>query len=445
MKIPQTAPTLMELLRDWTAETAERLIHTDLRIAEGDYPHWEKLRRMPLPPGYSNHREWWMGIKIDRLGALTPVPGFVDKKHAPFQFQVPSFLQRFTHEFDQKMGGNLLVPDGATDHENTDRYIISSLIEESITSSQLEGAATTRAVARDMLRSQRPPRDLSEQMILNNYITMVKIQQLKDQALTPELVFDIHKLITTKTLENPDAAGRLRTATEAVDVRDDYGTVYHAPPPADELAQRLNAMCAFANGHSAPGAPFIHPTIRAIILHFWLAYDHPFVDGNGRTARALFYWCMLHHGYWMFQFISISTILRKSAAGYGRAFLYTETDGNDLTYFILHQVETIEKAKAALVEYLQRKTREKQELLDASAGLDRFNPRQVALLNHARRNPGFTYTVVSHKSSHGIATQTARTDLQQLVQLGLLVESNRGRKRLYTVAPDFESQLDNLT
>ena len=56
---------------------------------------------------------------------------------------------------------------------------------------------------------------------------------------------------------------------------------------------------------------FIHPMIRSIILHFWLAYDHPFVDGNGRTARALFYWSMLRHGYWLFEFISISQIILK--------------------------------------------------------------------------------------------------------------------------------------
>ncbi len=51
---------------------------------------------------------------------------------------------------------------------------------------------------------------------------------------------------------------------------------------------------------------FIHPVIRAILLHFMLAYDHPFVDGTGRTARALFYWSMAHQGYWLMDFISIT-------------------------------------------------------------------------------------------------------------------------------------------
>lgn len=61
----------------------------------------------------------------------------------------------------------------------------------------------------------------------------------------------------------------------------------------------MTAMCAFPNGHLPD--TFIHPAIRAIILHFWLGYDHPFVDGNGRTARALFYWAMLRQNYSLFE------------------------------------------------------------------------------------------------------------------------------------------------
>ena len=89
------------------------------------------------------------------------------------------------------------------------------------------------------------------------------------------------------TLENPDAVGRFRHADEPGKVADDEGTVYHEPPPADKLAARVQAMLDFANGNDQEDN-FIHPGGRAIILHFWLAYDHPFADGNGRTARALF-------------------------------------------------------------------------------------------------------------------------------------------------------------
>ena len=185
---------------------------------------------------------------------------------------------------------------------------------------QLEGAATTREVAKEMLRTGRKPRNTGERMIVNNYATMRKIMDLRSEPLTEALVFDIHRSVTANTLEKQGAAGRYRYGDENITVADAGGEVlHHRPPAAAELPTRMAVMCSFANGQTP--SFFVHPVIRAIILHFWLAYDHPFVDGNGRTARALFYWSMLRQGYWLFEFISISHILRQAPARYARAFL----------------------------------------------------------------------------------------------------------------------------
>jgi len=73
------------------------------------------------------------------------------------------------------------------------RYLLSSLMEEAITSSQMEGAATTRDVAKAMIRSRRPPRDRSERMILNNFLTMQRIRELRDQPLTLQLVLELQR------------------------------------------------------------------------------------------------------------------------------------------------------------------------------------------------------------------------------------------------------------
>src|SRR5262249_46303965 len=154
-----------------------------------------------------------------------------------------------------------------------------------------------REVAKEMLRTGRAPATDDERMVLNNYQTMQDIREYKDQPLTKELVFRIHRLITNETLKDPTAAGRFRRDDQHRVVGDEYGEVFPEPPPAAELEERMAAMCDFANGKTPEG--FIHPVLRAIILHFWLAYDHPFVDGNGRTARALFYWSMLRHNFWL--------------------------------------------------------------------------------------------------------------------------------------------------
>lgn len=343
------------------------------------------------------------------------------------------------HQIDMGAGGMISLPEPITNPQTRDRYLVSSLMEEAITSSQLEGAVTTREVAKEMIRTGRKPRDTSEQMILNNYVTMQRIRELKSSPLSPQLVFQIHRLVTDKTLDDLTAAGRFRTADEKRVVGDDFGQVFHDPPIAEELPERLEAMCAFANGQTPEF--FVHPAVRAIILHFWLAYDHPFVDGNGRTARALFYWAMLHSGYWMFEFISISNILRKAPSKYGHSFLYTETDDNDLTYFLVAQTRVIRRAIRELHAYIERKTAELREVESHMRALDLFNHRQVEIIRHALKHPHHRYTITGHQNSQGVTYQTARTDLLNLSERGVLEMRKRGKMMVFSVPKDLPDRM----
>lgn len=442
MKIPKTPPRFGELLQQ--AATANRL---DAVLASGrelsaanDYVHWDKLRHLTPPSGFTSE-EWWTAIKFQRMGAMKPLP-LPDKQGQPFKFCVPDVVQMELHQIDVGAGRSLGVPEPITNPQTRDHYLIRSLIEEAITSSQLEGAVTTREVAKEMIRTGRPPRDTSERMILNNYLTMQRISQLKKDTLSPAMVFDIHKLVTDKTLDDPTAAGRLRRPDEIRVVGDDFGAVFHEPPPAAELESRLQAMCDFANAKTP--AFFVHPAIRAIILHFWLAYDHPFVDGNGRTARALFYWAMLHEGYWLFEFISISNILRKAPVQYGLSFLHSETDDNDLTYFIVAQTKVIRRAIQELHSYIDRKTTEVRQVEAQLRALNLFNHRQADLIRHALKHPYQEYTIASHGKSHNVVYQTARTDLLDLKTRGVLEQKRRGKKMVFSAPRDLADRLKKM-
>jgi Fic family protein len=417
-------------------EEALPLLSRLASAAEGEgYLHWDELRHRPPPQGLT-HEQWWLAEKLSRRRTPLPLQACDGKA---FWFSQPPVLLQGLHQIDMQAGASVVAPEAVTTRSTRDRYLLSSLMEEAITSSQMEGAATTRDVAKAMIRSHRPPRDRSERMILNNFLTMQRIRELRDQPLTPQLVLDLHRLVSDNTLDDPADAGRLRPAGKEVVVDDAYGTVFHVPPLAGELPGRLEELCRFANGETPK--VFIHPVVRAIVLHFWLAYDHPFSDGNGRTARALFYWAMLHQGYWLFEFISISSVINKARGQYERSFLLSESDDYDLTYFLLAQVKVIQQAIASLHAYLERKAGEVGALQQRLEGMEGLNHRQLALLRHALRHTGFRYTVLSHQNSHGVSHQTARSDLQTLAARGLLVAGKDGRREIFRVPEDLAGRL----
>ena len=406
------------------------------------YLHWDKLRH--LEPGHGlTAEEWWWQIKVLERGPSMRSLPLYDREGEAFKYSLPDLLLRSLHQVDQHCAGEVAMDAVVTsDSQARQRFLVNSLMEEAIRSSQLEGATTSRRRAKEMLRTGRDPLDRSERMILNNYRALQFMREEMGQTLTPESVLELHRILTEGTLDEPSAAGRLQTPEETrVAVYDnDDGTRLHDPPPADQLPERLQRLCDFAN-EGDDGEIFIHPVVRAVLLHFGLAYDHPFEDGNGRTARILFFWSMRRSGYWLAEYLSISTILRKAPSRYGRAFLETETDAGDTTYFLIHQLEVIERAIDEIRAYLQRKTKEVREIEGLLRGAAGLNRRQLELLTNAVHHPDASYSFTGHASAQRVTHETARSDLSDLVKRGLLVQRRLGREYLFEPAPDLPDLL----
>ena len=445
MKPPARPAPLSKLLRELSPERLLALVAaTAVRSAATEpYLPWDKIR-FKSPPDGLTREEWWISIKLARSGMQRALP-LKDENGVHFSYAIPDEVLRLLNEIDRHASGQITLGEEVTNPSTRDRYIVNSLIEEAINSSQLEGASTTRQVAKEMIKTGRQPRDKSERMVLNNYRVMLKARDLQKEKLTPELVLELHRVVTEGTLDNPEAAGRIQNEGEPrVAIFDNFGSLLHAPPPAGELRDRLTLMCGFANGEVGDEV-YVHPVVRAIILHFWLGYDHPFEDGNGRTARAIFYWSMLSQGYWLAEFLSISRILKKAPAQYARSFLYTETDENDLTYFIVYQLNVVRRAIVDLREYLRKKMteiRDVRQLLDSSGAS--FNHRQLALLTAATRDPDATFTIASHALSHNVVHETARNDLRNLEERGFLRRETRGHTFWYRPVADLAQRLKQL-
>lgn len=446
MKLPNSPKSFFELLSSHRDTFDKIYSKVTTPLHKGKYLHWEEVRFKSPPEGLSVE-EYWLGLKLRRDSLLQKLP-LQDARGKQFAFLQPDPIPKMLHEIDMGAGGRIALGssslvDQIRNPHTKDRYYLSSLLEEALTSSQIEGAVATRERAKEIVRSGRRPSNKGERMVLNNFLTMKRIGELRHEPLSPELVFEIHRRITEGTLDNPACAGRFRSASEEVDVGNEVdGTIYHIPPPANELPRRMQQLCDFANGKETGG--FVHPVLVAIILHFWLAYDHPFVDGNGRTARALFYWAMLRNGYWLFEFVSISQMIKKNRPAYYKAFLFTETDENDLTYFILYHLHIIQKAINALGSYIEKKTAALDSIDVELRGTHHFNHRQRALIAHAVRHPSQIYTIESHKAAHNVVHQTARTDLFGLAELGLLSATRQGRRWHFIPVKELAEKLHRL-
>ena len=441
MKIPEQAPDWRKILKENQDFIIDRPNSLELVIkkANSEYLYWDKFKYQPLPENISPEKAW-ASLKLSRrMREVKSIP-LQDTEEKNFMYWVPDSAQRALHFLDQNTAGQILVDEQAMHSEEKQRYVLKSIMEEAITSSQLEGAATTRVVAKEMLRSGREPRDHAERMIFNNYLTINKIRDYINDPLSAELLLEIHRLISNETLEDPEQEGRFRREEDGdIRIYDEKDQVLHTPPSPKFIKESVKQLCDFANEED--GEDFVHPVIRGIILHFWLSYLHPFTDGNGRSSRALFYWFMLKKKYWLFEYLSISRIMRKASIQYYRSFLYSEIDERDMTYFIMFHLRAIRLAIDELKIYLVIKQKESKEAVRFMRKQPGLNNRQRALLMSALEHPDNVYTFNTHMRVHGVVYQTARADLIGLHELGLLEMHKSGKKFNFIAVPYLRDKL----
>ena len=420
-----------------TKETFDLLLDNDLKPLfnkiNTEYLYWDKVKY--LAPKGVRPEDLWAAVKIIRNYNMKRV----QLKDLTFSFMITEQMQKTLHEFDMNLGGNLGTLNIVPEKDHT-FYLVSSIMEEAIASSQMEGATTTRKVAKDMLRKGRKPSNKSQQMIFNNYQTIDYIINNKDIDFTLENLLEVHKRISSQTMNDVEDEGAFRKSDDIYVMNEITGEIAHIPPSHRELNTLLKNMCDFANNETQEG--FIHPIIKSIILHFMLAYIHPFSDGNGRTARSLVYWYLIKQGYWLMQYLSISRIIYKSKPAYEKSFLYTENDELDLTYFIQYNLKAMNDAFKELKMYLQRKIND-AESMHILYNVKDVNERQAKILKILKDLPMSIFTATEISTRFGVDIKTARKDLQCLVDLGFMeTRKMAGSKSIgYIRCKDFEERI----
>lgn len=323
-------------------------------------------------------------------------------------------------------------------------YLLNDLIEdEAISSSQLEGAATTTRVAKDMLKRKRLPRTPDERMVIGNYKMMNYAWEKRAEPLSIELISAMHRVGVEGIDDAQYSPGTFRNNDEVV-VQDGEGNTVHVPPQAAGLEPRLQRLANWINQcHDDPEqADYLHPLIKGISLHFALGYEHPFRDGNGRVARALFYWFMFKNDFSAFRYIAISILLRNAPVKYGRSYLNSEADNLDLTYFIDFQCSVILRAVRGFAQAYRKSLAYANRFDDwllASGFFHRLSEKQRAVFQVAKSGMAKEFTAVNVKENLDCSYNTAAAALNGLVDLNVFEKRKIGREWVFFLRPGGET------
>ena len=386
------------------------------------FEYWDSIKYKKCPTGCTPQQLWTFVKAARRINNIK----VWDKYDV--RLSLTNSMQKMCHQFDMYWGGSW-GNNSIIDTNNKEQYLISSLMEEAIYSSQMEGAATTRKVAKEMLRKKMTPRDKSQQMIHNNYQTIQYIVEHKDEPLSEELLLQIHRLMTDNTMQNLEDAGRFRNNNDVVVENGITHETVHTPPSYKDIPQFIKDLCVFFNDENP--RQFIHPIIRGIVIHFMISFVHPFVDGNGRTARAMFFWYMLREGYWLTEYLSISRVIAKSKKAYEKAFLYTEADGMDIGYFVAYNLRVLEQSFKQLQVYIKRKQEEKKAA-SLFLRMGNFNERQAQIIKLFADDPNTLVTIKDLEVRFGVSPTTAKTDIIGLLEKNIVSEISLNKvKRAY--------------
>lgn len=381
-----------------------------------------------LPPEVKLEEFWESLINFRKQKAeLTPL---TDQNGDNFWYAVPHSLQKLLHEIDSYGRDSLY---SMVKKEIESEIIKESLIEEAFYSSVIEGAFSTLKKAKELAAEKEKPKDNSEQMILNNYYAMRYILENKDKKFSNELILELHKIVTDNTLEEKDHAGKYRD--DMVYITDAQGKTIYTPPAAEKIPEEMQKLIDWVNQGNKE--EFIHPIVKASILHFYFVYLHPFFDGNGRTSRALFYFYLIKNQYEFFKYFSISSMINTSRSKYYESIKEAEDYNADLTYFLIYMAESISKAIDEVTAKLTEHYRKDYFLSKIKEKKIPLNRRQDKFIKKILLWKEKQIDIIKYKELYEIVYQTSRADLLDLANKNILIKQKKGKKFIFSLNLNF--------
>ncbi len=217
-----------------------------------------------------------------------------------------------------------------------------------------------------------------------------------------------------------------------------HGSVYivdekveHTGLPWQKLSEYMDDLIAFIQEDSD-----INDLIKAALIHFYIAYLHPYFDGNGRMARLLHLWYLVQQGYSSVLFIPLSEYIGKSRKGYYDAYTLAESNAGisgvmDATPFLVYFIEHVyHKLGNALPA--PRTTDEFRKALERGKVTEKENALWQFVLSAYGESEFSTKQL--EKDFGNAAYATIRSFVLKFEKLGLLCSAKYGNRVKYQIA-----------
>lgn len=399
----------------YTHENYRTLDEIQYRLKDTDLTHtdWEELQK-----NFIKYRK------------TSCVPFFLESIQKKFWFFPADCIAKKAEQLEKR--GIQLHQKIIQNANFKEEFFLDSMVEEAITSAIYEGANSTRAKAQELIATEQLPKNKDEWMLINNYHAMQLIKKNRNKSLSVDLIKEVHEIVTRNTLEVDDANFSGRFRNDAVYVRSSLNEVKHEGVKHDLVESSLNEAIQITTNNQR----YFPAVIKGILLHYFIAYVHPFFDGNGRTARAVFYFKAMKNNLSFVELLSVSAYLKNHGKQYEKSFEKVVQNDFDITYFIdfnldalLEAVEAVEKK----VNYLLSLTMLREEL--------KISENQVGLLQRLALNRFRKITIEQYAARIDKSREIARQELKQLSKLKLLVEKKDGKKFTYQID---KAELDKL-
>jgi Fic family protein len=281
----------------------------------------------------------------------------------------------------------------------------------------IEGNELNLSEAEKVLAGQQiAARDRDIQEVINYRKVMDYIDSLKTQEakLDEALIKQMHKLTVEKIL-TPEQCGVFRK-TQVVVKNSNSGEISFRPPMAVAVPFQIKNLLEFIESAQDED---VHPVLKSGIVHYELVRIHPFLDGNGRVARALATLILYQDGYDIRKFFSLEEYFDKDAVSYYEALQSVEKNDGDLTpwleYFTLGLSIELSKIRER-VESISVDAKLKEKLGGAPIML---TPRQLKIIEYIQKI-GYLQNQAFEQLFPMVSEDTVLNEIKALVQAGII-------------------------